>query len=453
MMKSAAILLLLSFILPVLAYVLEPLGEQSSGFSFVGSLHPMLLHFPIALLCVIPIFEILSRSKNFTGLKSSIRVLLLLTCISAIFTASLGLILYLSGSYSGNTIFYHRWMGATLPSVCCSLYLLRVLGPQKGFLTPYYLLLAVALVFMALTAHEGGKLTHGEMRLPMGMLPWFEQETPTAPPLEEMLVFEHVIQPILSRRCGSCHNGDTYKGELDFDSYEALMAGENSNQLLSVTDHDINSSGLFERLTLPIDNEEVMPPKGKLRLTREELEILAWWLNSGHKDQELFVALEPDEDIVKYVSNERNKKNSSVVRAQREELKKHIKRLEDRYGIPIRFVADESVYVSVNMQFSSRAITDDTIKDLKPLEQHIVELNLENSQVTDESLEAISRMTPLKFLNLRNAKIAGANLELLKSLEHLAVLNISDNDLKSGALDVLNDHGSLEKIYFWHQDT
>ena len=88
MMKSAVVLLSISFVFPVLVYMVEPLENQSPGLSFIGSFHPMVLHFPIALLCVIPLFELLKKYRSFHGIEPVIRVLLLVTCISAIFTAS-----------------------------------------------------------------------------------------------------------------------------------------------------------------------------------------------------------------------------------------------------------------------------------------------------------------------------------------------------------------------------
>ena len=145
MINSAVVLLSISFVLPVLVYVVEPLESQSPGLSFIGSFHPMVLHFPIALLCVIPLFEVLRKYRSFQGIEPVVMVLLLVSCVSALFTASLGLLLYLSGEYSGQTILYHRWLGVAFPLLCCLLFLVRIIGGQRGRLSLYYTLLIAAL--------------------------------------------------------------------------------------------------------------------------------------------------------------------------------------------------------------------------------------------------------------------------------------------------------------------
>jgi len=131
----------------------------------------------------------------------------------------------------------------------------------------------------------------------------------------------------------------------------------------------------------------------------------------------------------------------------------HIRSIEDKYGIPIRFVESESANITINTKYSIHPVTDSTIEELEPLEQYIVELGLENSQVTDESLSKLSQMTQLEALNLRNTEIKGSNLELLNSLGYLKMLNLSENELLNGAIEALENHSSLTKIYYWQSES
>jgi uncharacterized membrane protein len=446
LLKSAIALLLASLAPPLLVYFLHPLTAPAPVLSFLGSLHPVFLHFPVVLLCLVPLFELLNRSGRFPNMDWTIRLLLLLGAILAIVTASLGLLLYLTGDYSGKTILYHRWMGSSLPVLFCLLLLLRA----GGWLRAYFAALVAAVALMVLTAHQGGKLTHGEMHLPLALNPWAEDDTSAAPPLAEMRVFADVVKPILGDKCGGCHNADIYKGELDVTSYASLVASADADKLLPVEQGDVKSSGMFHRLTLPLDDEDVMPPRGKRRLTHDELEILGWWLLNGHRNEERFLELKPDKEITGYVSNLRNRKNQHLIDAQRRELAADIEAVESKYGIPIRFAGDESTNLVVNTSHASLPITDETVRDLKPLQQYIVELDLEGSQVTDDSLPAIGRMQALRILNLRRTGIAGEHLDALNSLEQLQVLNLSETHLYEGALEVLDDNRSLQRIYAWH---
>jgi hypothetical protein len=52
---------------------------------------------------------------------------------------------------------------------------------------------------------------------------------------------------------------------------------------------------LIQRIHLPLEEEEHMPPKNKLQLTEEELEILSLWVSSGGRFDQKVMDL-PQED-------------------------------------------------------------------------------------------------------------------------------------------------------------
>jgi uncharacterized membrane protein len=99
--------------------------------------------------------------------------------------------------------------------------------------------------------------------------------------------FHSEIMPILQQRCNDCHkapyeeNGRTKnpKAGLRFDSYDWLMKGsEDIGPIIEAGDTD--ASILFEVITLPPDDDMIMPPKGD-PLTAEQIDLFRRWILEG----------------------------------------------------------------------------------------------------------------------------------------------------------------------------
>ena len=99
--------------------------------------------------------------------------------------------------------------------------------------------------------------------------------------------FHSEIMPILQQRCNDCHkapyeeNGRTKnpKAGLRFDTYDWLMKG--SEDIGSIIEPgDADGSILFEVITLPPDDDMIMPPKGD-PLTAAQIDLFRRWILEG----------------------------------------------------------------------------------------------------------------------------------------------------------------------------
>ena len=66
----------------------------------------------------------------------------------------------------------------------------------------------------------------------------------------------------LKRSCISCHGADSQKGGLKLDTLEFAKKGGDSGP--AIVAHNKSESLLLERIHLPSDDEEIMPPKTDL---------------------------------------------------------------------------------------------------------------------------------------------------------------------------------------------
>ena len=96
------------------------------------------------------------------------------------------------------------------------------------------------------------------------------------------------------------------------------------------------------------------------------------------------------------------------------------------------------------------AINDDDLKVLHLIAQHLVILDLTNSEVTDAGLDHLQKFPNLKKLTLENSKKVSSEgvrkLENIVSLEHLNLVGVNIDD---SALDSIGKMESLLEVYLF----
>lgn len=90
--------------------------------------------------------------------------------------------------------------------------------------------------------------------------------------------FAAQIQPILARKCYSCHGPDLQEGGLRFDDRETVI-GEAESGKHAIVAGKADASELLRRVTLENEDER-MPPEGK-RLSESEVAALRSWIDAG----------------------------------------------------------------------------------------------------------------------------------------------------------------------------
>ncbi len=96
-----------------------------------------------------------------------------------------------------------------------------------------------------------------------------------APPAVD---FVRDIKPILEFNCVACHRDGKIKGELRYDRHDLFLeGGENGPAFVAGKPKE---SPMIELTSLPKDDDDVMPPKGRV-LTKAEIDKLSKWIVAG----------------------------------------------------------------------------------------------------------------------------------------------------------------------------
>jgi len=97
--------------------------------------------------------------------------------------------------------------------------------------------------------------------------------------VNEAHIFDHLIMPIVDRKCVSCHNPKKTKGELLLNTIDGWKQGGKTGKFIVAG--DLENSLMSIRAHLPLDSKEHMPPTGKLQLEKDEITFIDWWISNS----------------------------------------------------------------------------------------------------------------------------------------------------------------------------
>jgi mono/diheme cytochrome c family protein/uncharacterized membrane protein len=94
-----------------------------------------------------------------------------------------------------------------------------------------------------------------------------------------IVLYPDAVAPLLLERCGNCHSGDKPAMGLRVDSHAALMKGGLSGP--AVIPGKPDESLLLQRVLLPLDDGDHMPPDDEPQLTSGEVALLRTFIRHG----------------------------------------------------------------------------------------------------------------------------------------------------------------------------
>ncbi len=261
------------------------------------------MHLPIGMLAALAVLELAAFLPRFKNVNASAGFILALAAPLAVVTALCGWLLSLAGGYDAQLLAWHKWLGT---ATAAGSVLAAMLFWRGKFPAYRVCLFATAGVLMA-AGHLGGSLTHGSDYLtqyapaPVKKLLGIAVAKKTSAPvslaeLRQQPVFAGVIAPVLENKCVRCHGAEKSKAGLRLDSFAGLQAGSDDGPVLKPG--DVAQSVLLQRLLLPADSDDHMPPSGKPQLTAGEIALLKWWVKAGAPETNTLASLAPPAEVL-----------------------------------------------------------------------------------------------------------------------------------------------------------
>lgn len=259
---------------------------------FLGRLHPLITHFPIALLIFAGFLEILTLRRFKHPTRPAIRLMVIFGAMTAIFSALFGWLLAEAEGISGSILDLHKQLGiatAVLSALLVIILRKSESNPKPQLIRAYRGLLFLSVIGVGLAGHFGGSLVHGEDFL-TEVLPWNEDDrapesltinlasfTSDLSENQEMELVTNV-RSVLAHNCYKCHSGAKIEGELRLDEKEFVFEGGENGPIISPGNP--SESELIRRISLSKNHKDVMPSKGNL-LSRDEIAVLRLWVEKG----------------------------------------------------------------------------------------------------------------------------------------------------------------------------
>ena len=393
---------------------------------YLGNFHPVVLHLPIgAFLFTLLLFAY----QKFTKIKLTIpiRLGLIFSFISAIVSSILGFILQFYGEYDNSLVNFHMWLAVITTLLIGLIYFLHKKNEDNKYIAHSFV---SAVIFMTVTGHYGGSITHGKDYL---KLPEINQ-TVRFVSYDSIHVYNDVVSSIIDSKCVKCHNMSKSKGGLMLTSEREMnKGGENGKIFLANNSSD---SKLYTYLNLPLNDKMHMPPDGNSQLTENEKNIIKMWIDTGAQFDGFTNIV--DDDYSNEILNYLPPLVASVDPPSKNSL---IKLIENNFRI--ERISVESNFI--DLKYDGTSFGSKQFNLLLKVSENIQRLDLSNIDFSMINSTKLKKLKNLKYLNLTNTNFNSGDLYNIP--EAVQILILSKNNIESDNLLEISSRPQLKKVF------
>ncbi|QDU66882.1 c-type cytochrome domain-containing protein [Engelhardtia mirabilis] len=412
---------------------------------FAGRLHPLLLHLPIGLLAAAFLLEAVSAFRASAAVPR--RLVIVGLALSAAIAASSGWLLGREADYAGELVDEHRLLGIAVAVVATLVALLDLFGRSEWSSVARRVALVACAGLTVIAGHHGGELTHGARFLSEKAPPVLavllggpprepaatdgsaasllaasdgEFEGSTAARADATLVLG-----ALERRCFECHGESKSKGDLRLDLLDGLLSVVSPGAPLGST--------IYQRVTLPRDDEDAMPPTGA-PLAEAEIAALARWIERGATEIDVEAELSTNRALA--AAAESTVADVALASGAR------IAALVIDLGAP---AAERRLEVD----WGGTGVTPDAanLAALAPIAERVVELRLAGLDLAGEGLAGLGELPALDRAHLERSSAGDAEVATLAArAPRLRYLNLHSTRVTSLALPAIEGLERLEQL-------
>lgn len=454
-----------------------------------GPFHVVVQHLPIGLLFGVWVLECFAR-KTGKGINAPLAWLHTALLLATAATIALGIAYQSQGGY-GSEIDKHRQWGLLFGAGLLASHLLFWLDTivRHGLTRVFYILtLTLTTVALVVSGHLGGELIHGKGFLlkpfekaaeqtvqPAPEKPPSPRENPApaksidtvlpAPPKNTLeiqapaekarrpasqadapdtVALFHAARTVFERNCFACHGSTRKKGGYRLDTRQALFTPGKSD-IAPILAGNPNQSHIIQRMTLPREHDEAMPPIEKDPVPASDIEAVRAWILAGAywpTDVEIRAAADSFKDHGNAATDQLLAAISATgVKAEYNAWGDDSVRIDLAVVHPgqlnsaleaLRQFGPELVWLDT----SNLELPDSFFEDLAGYAS-LQRLHLDGTNVTDDRLRHIGLLKQLQYLNLHNTRITDQSLRPIQYLPALRKLYLGATDVSEQAIDAL----------------
>jgi len=420
---------------------------------FVGRFHVLVLHLPIGIIIAAIGLDWVARRPRYAALAQASPFLWGAAAISAVFTAALGYMHFAEGGFTGPSAEAHRLWGTVTAVASLAAWWLAARGRSTAAGAARLAAGIVMLALVSITGHYGGNLTHGTTFLEeyapkfLRSLLGAQARRPAPASVAAADPYFDVVQPLLERRCGTCHNDDKRNGGFSVASYDSTLAGGDTGR--AVVPGNLEASELFYRITLPEDDESHMPAEGKTPPTPAQIEILRWWIGAGAPRDTTVGGVGIAPDVEALLAAELGLGGAAPTAATASADPQLIANLAAA-GLLARQVSQTDARLVVSVASPGMRLEAPALAALESAAAQIVDLNLAGTALDDAGMKAIGALPSVTHLRLARNRLTDAALADLAALPSLEHLNLYRNaGVTDSGLAALAASPKLRELFVW----
>jgi hypothetical protein len=278
---------------------------------------------------------------------------------------------------------------------------------------------------------------------------------------DKAVVYRDVIAPIMAAKCNGCHGEEKKKGKLQLHNFAAIMKGGGDGPTTVIAKNS-KESLMLVRANLPTDDDEHMPPSDEPQLTKEEVAILKWWIESGASESATVAATKPTADVEGALAAMLAKGLPKVAAPAKPEKpkakpltdaeKKQVAEISAKMAAlnaSLMPLAQDTEQLRLGVINAADKFGDKELALLAPIAQHVVWVDLARSQITDAAADTLAKFANLERLHLENTKISDAGLAKLAALPALEYLNLYGDKVTDAGIAAFGTAKALKKLFVW----
>lgn len=445
---------------------------------FFGHFHPLIVHLPIGFLLIAGLLELDRLTRRNSVSSHTIILILFWSAVSATMACIAGYMLSLGGGYEVDTLDTHKWEGIGVAVFAWIAWAVK--SENLGRIIPFAQLLylpalGISLALLLAAGHLGGNLTHGSdyltqyMPAPLRTLAGVPPKAPVfkAEPITDVnqaLVYQQIVNPILQTRCVQCHNAQKSKGGLRMDTPDRLKKGYEDGPVFVAG--KATASELIKVCLLPEDDDHHMPPKGKPQLKESQIALLTWWIDQGAPFNKKVSELTVNEAIRPVLASltdggpvetggaavasraDGPAPESRVLTMKVPAASPAVVAELKKAGLLVLPLSKEQNQLEVSA-VNARNFNDTQAALLPKISGQLVWLKLGDTDVSDAALTQVAKLKNLQKLHLEQTKVTDAGLKQLKGLANLEYLNLYGTAVTDAGLADLVALKNLKTVYLW----